>query len=325
MPISSVTSNPENLTLTVIGDYAVSLTRLWDAWTDPRKLEKFWGPQTWPATFTRHDMAAGGQSAYYMTGPEGETAHGWWRFLTVEPSKLVEIEDGFAHPDGTPNDTLPTTRFSVSFEETESGSRFTILTSFSSIEDMEQLTKMGMVEGMQDALSQLDAVLADLATFSANLPTHTQILSDTQVRISRVIKGTVEQVWRAHHEADLIRRWMLGPDGWTMPVCEPAAAVGETYRWEWESTDGSNRFGFEGELLEFEPPYRAVTTEKMIGTDGPTTINELTLTPVQGGTLLAYVATYPSAEVRDMILGTGMTDGMEISYQRMESEVLAAA
>lgn len=325
MPITSVTSNPESLTLTVVGDYSVPVERLWNAWADPRQLERFWGPQTWPATFTRHDMAVGGQSQYYMTGPDGEKAHGFWRFIAVESAKRIELEDGFADAEGRPNEDLPVTRSAIEFSETANGSRFTLVSSFGSLEEMEQLSQMGMIEGMQDAFSQIDRVVADLKSFAADLPTHTQILSDTQVRISRVIRGNPETIWRAHHDEDLLRRWMLGPDGWTMPVCQVATVVGQSYRWEWEEIDGSNRFGFEGELLEFEPPYRSVTTEKMIGMDGPSTRNEMTLTPVEGGTLLSLVITYPSAEVRDMILATGMTDGMESSYARLESEVLAAA
>lgn len=76
-------------------------------------------------------------------------------------------------------------------------------------------------------------------------------------------------------------------------------------------------------MLESSAPYRSVTTEQMIGTDGPAVRNELTLVPVHGGTLLSIVITYPDKEVRNMILGTGMTKGMETSYQRLEREVLA--
>ena len=120
-----------------------------------------------------------------------------------------------------------------------------------------------------------------------------------------------------------MQRWLLGPDGWTMPVCQVATQVGERYRYEWESVDGAQRFGFEGELLESAPPYRAVTTEQMIGMDGPGTRNELTLVQTPAGTLLSIVITYPSKELRDMILGSGMTTGMETSYARLEREVLA--
>ncbi|PKQ17583.1 MAG: ATPase, partial [Actinobacteria bacterium HGW-Actinobacteria-8] len=115
------------------------------------------------------------------------------------------------------------------------------------------------------------------------------------------------------------------PDGWTMPVCEIATKVGDAYRYFWEPQGEGEGFGFDGVLLESAPPRRAVTTEHMTGTDYPSTTNEMTLTPVTGGTLLSIVITYPSAEVRDMVLATGMTDGMEMSYARLEAEVLGGA
>jgi uncharacterized protein YndB with AHSA1/START domain len=325
MPITSVTSDPDALTLTVVGEYPVPVERLWEAYADPRQLERFWGPETWPATFTRHDMAAGGRSRYSMTGPDGSTSHGWWRFLAVDPGRGFEVEDGFAHEDGRPNEEMPTMRMVFTFEPTPTGSRFTSVTYFPGLEAMERLVEMGMLEGLRSALGQLDDVLADLASFAAGRATATQILDDTRVRVSRVIRGTVEQVWRAHHDPELLKRWLLGPDGWTMPVCELATAVGGSYRYEWEAEDGSHRFGFEGELLESEPPRRAVTSERMIGMEGPGTVNEMTLTALDAGTLLTIVVTYPSAEVRDTVLGTGMTDGMERSYARLEREVLAPA
>lgn len=324
MPITSINSDAASLTLTVVGDYPVPVDRLWEAWADPRQLEKFWGPETWPATFTRHDMSVGGRSEYYMTGPDGTKSRGWWRFVTVESGRMFEVEDGFSNEDGTPNDDMPSMRMIFNFESTAEGSRYTGVTHFSSVEAMEELVKMGMVEGMESALGQLDSVLADLAAFAADRATEAQILNDTQIRVSRVIRGSVEDVWRAHQEKDLLQQWLLGPDGWTMPVCEVASKVGDSYRYEWEAVDGSQRFGFEGELLESDPPHRSVTTERMIGMDGSGAVNEMTLTPVQGGTLLNIVITYPSTEVRDTVLGTGMTDGMEVSYLRLEEEVLAA-
>jgi uncharacterized protein YndB with AHSA1/START domain len=175
---------------------------------------------------------------------------------------------------------------------------------------------------MKLAMNQMDDMLADLRSFAADLPTLTQILNDHQVRISRVIHGSADDVWRARHERALLQQWLLGPDGWTMPVCDVATAVGDAYRYEWEN--GRDRFGFEGQLLEAQPPFRSVTTERMIGTTGENT-NELTLTPVPDGTLLTLVITYPNIDTRDAVLATGMTDGMETSYRRLETEVLVPA
>lgn len=160
MPIRSITSDPEALTLTVVGEYPVPVERLWEAYADPRQLERFWGPVEWPATFTRHDMRVGGMSSYYMTGPNGEKSAGWWRFLAVDPGRGFEVEDGFAHEDGTPNESMPSMRISFRFEATPTGSRMVSVTTFPSLEVMEQLLQMGVEEGLRSALGQLDAVLA---------------------------------------------------------------------------------------------------------------------------------------------------------------------
>jgi len=325
MPVTSVTKDPEQLTLTVVADFPVSQQRLWDAYADPRQLERFWGPVEWPARFSRHDMFAGGRSIYTMTGPDDETSTGSWAFLTVDAPRFFEVEDGFAHDDGMPNDNLPNMRMTFAFEGTDAGSRVTMTTHFGSVDDMRTVVDMGMEEGLRSAASQMDAVITDLASFAASLPAAADILSDTQVRVARVIRGSAAQVWQAHHEPALLQRWLLGPDGWTMPVCEVAASVGESYRYEWQKVDGPEHFGFVGELVESSAPHREVTTEQMIGLDAPGTTNEMTLTPVEGGTLLSVVITYPNAEVRDMVLATGMTSGMETSYARLETAVLAAA
>jgi uncharacterized protein YndB with AHSA1/START domain len=325
MPITSVSKDPAALTLTVVAEFPVPVQRLWDAYADPRELERFWGPPTYPARFTRHDMFPGGRSEYAMTGPDGDVSRGYWEFLSVQPGESFEVRDGFAGPDGTANPEMPSMRMVFTFTATDTGSRVTSTTWFNSVEELDQLLAMGMEQGMREAMAQMDGALADLATFAAGRACEAQILSDTQVRVSRVIRGTVEQVWAAHHVPELLQRWMLGPDGWTMPVCQVAARVGDSYRYEWESVDGAQRFGFTGALLESAPPNRAVTTEQMIGMEGPPATNEMTLTPVAGGTLLSLVITYPSAGVRDMVLATGMTAGMETSYARLEQQVLQSA
>ena len=327
MPITSVHKDPEALTLTVVADFGAPLKRLWDAYADPRQLEKFWGPPTYPATFTRHDMFPGGRSAYAMIGPDGDVARGYWEFLDVKAPHSFEVRDGFCHPDGTPNTDMPSMRMNFAFEATTSGSRLTTTTFFNSVDELEQLTKMGMEEGMRQAMGQIDGVLDDLRSFAADLPAAAQILNDTTVRVSRVIRGTVQQVWAAHHDPALLSQWLLGPDGWSMPMCETAAEVGETYRYVWQEDSSGRSFGSTGELLEVAAPYRAVTTERMYGDgipdDAPGTVNELTLTSVEGGTLLALVVTYPDAQTRDIVLGTGMVSGMEASYARLERTALA--
>ncbi len=325
MPVTSITTDPQALTMTVVADFSVPVERLWEAYADPRQIEKFWGPVEWPATFTRHDMTPGGRSEYVMTGPNGERSAGVWEYESVDPGKSFVVLDGFAKEDGTLNEDMPRMRVTFTFESTPTGSRLTDVAEFESLEALETVIEMGIVEGTRSAMSQIDTVLADLASFAAGRGTEVQILSDTTIRVSRVIRGTAEQVWRAHHDPELMRLWLLGPDGWTMPVCEVATTVGDTYRYVWEPEGGGEGgFGFEGELLESVENVRAVTTERMIGMDYPGTVNEMTLTPRRDGTLIAIVITYANAEQRDIVLGTGMTDGMETSYARLEG-ILADA
>jgi uncharacterized protein YndB with AHSA1/START domain len=161
MPITEVISNAETLTLTIIADYTVPVTRLWDAYADPRQLERFWGPKEWPATFTRHDMVVGGESQYYMTGPDGNQSRGKFRITAMEPYRFFEARDVFTDEDGNENSDMPSMTMRYAFESTATGSRFTSVTTFTSLETMEQLIQMGMIEGTKSAMSQIDDVLAE--------------------------------------------------------------------------------------------------------------------------------------------------------------------
>jgi uncharacterized protein YndB with AHSA1/START domain len=154
MPITSVTKDATTLTLTVVADFPVPQQRLWDAYADPRQLERFWGPPSWPATFTRHDFRVGGRAEYVLRGPNGETWAGSWTFKAVNPISSFVADDG----DDNADDGAASMRFS--FETTPTGSRMTNVTRFSSIEGMERAAA-GMEEGLRAAMPQLDAVLAE--------------------------------------------------------------------------------------------------------------------------------------------------------------------
>ncbi|MGO1948367.1 MAG: SRPBCC family protein [Mycobacteriaceae bacterium] len=328
MPVTSVTTDPEALTLTIVSDFTVTAQRLWDAYTDPRQIERFWGPPEYPATFTRHDAFPGGMSTYYMTGPEGDRSGGYWQWISVDSPHSFVVADGFAGEDGTPNAQMPSMQMDFTFTETALGSRLTMVTTFNSMEELEQLSGMGMVEGTRAAMGQIDAVVEDLASFAAGRTTELQRIGDTQARVSRIIRGSVEQVWQANTDADLLKRWQLGPDGWSMPVCVAGTSLGDTYRSEWQNDATGERFGFTGEVVDISAPHRLVTTETMVspddpdGENSPQTLNELTLTPVEGGTLLNYLITYPDADVREQVIATGMVSGLEDSYARLEREIL---
>lgn len=160
MTVVSTTQDPQALTLTVVAELAAPPSRVWQVWSDPRQLERWWGPPTWPATFEEHCLVVGGVSAYYMTGPEGQKARGWWRFLAFEEPSWLEFEDGFSDESGVPNPDMPTTFAHVDFEQIPAGTRMTVASKFGSVEQMEQLVAMGLVEGLNQAMNQIDAILA---------------------------------------------------------------------------------------------------------------------------------------------------------------------
>lgn len=318
MPVTDISTDAENLTMTLTADFAAPVERLWRAFTDPRQLERFWGPPGWPATFTAFDLTVGGRAEYHMTSPRGEASRGSWEFTAIDAPSSFEVLDSFVGEDGQPLDGFPSMRMVFSFDATADGSRLTNVTYFTSLEALEQTVAMGAIEGSRMAMDQLDAVLLDLRAYAQGKGTRTELLDDQHVRITRLVEGPRELVWRAHHEPELLQKWLLGPDGWQMVECE----VGDTYRYVWQQgEDESTRFGFEGETVLSEPTWRAVTTEKMIGMEGPSTLNDLQLYEEDGATLLTLLIEYPDKETRDMILATGMTDGMEASYARLESAI----
>jgi uncharacterized protein YndB with AHSA1/START domain len=133
---------------------------VWQIWSDPRQLERWWGPPTWPATFEDHKLVEGADVRYYMTGPDGTKARGWWVVTSVDEPRSIEFDDGFSDDAGQPNPDMPTIKIRVDLEENGAGTRMTIRSSFATMEQMDQLVTMGMVEGMTEALGQIDEILA---------------------------------------------------------------------------------------------------------------------------------------------------------------------
>jgi uncharacterized protein YndB with AHSA1/START domain len=160
MSVTSVRKDTEQLTMTVTAEYDVTADRAWQLWADPRQLERWWGPPTYPATVEKHDLTTGGHVSYSMTGPEGDRSGGWWNVLEAEPPRLLVLEDGFADETGAPNAAMPTMVMRVEITDRPGGVTMTMTTRFPSLEAMEKLIGMGMEEGLQQAMGQIDAVLA---------------------------------------------------------------------------------------------------------------------------------------------------------------------
>jgi uncharacterized protein YndB with AHSA1/START domain len=167
MTVTNVHKDPGALRMTITAELDASVERAWQLWADPRQLERWWGPPTYPATVVDHDLRAGGRVTYFMTGPDGQKFHGWWQLLAVEPPRRLELQDGFADDTGTPNNDMPVTTTVVTLTERDGGGTLmAIETRFPSVEAMEQLASMGMEEGMLEAIGQIPAILAEDAATS---------------------------------------------------------------------------------------------------------------------------------------------------------------
>ena len=159
MSVTSVDADYDNLTLTLIADFEAPIDRVWELWSDPRKLERWWGPPGYPATFERHDLALGAEVTYFMTGPDGGRSHGMWRVTAVDPPASLEFTDAFANPDGTPLAEMPLSTVTVELSSRPGGTRMELRAAFESREDMERVLDMGTAEGLRQAVGQMDSLL----------------------------------------------------------------------------------------------------------------------------------------------------------------------
>ena len=168
MTVTAVRKDTDALTMTLDAEFEASPERVWQLWADPRQLERWWGPPTYPATVTSHDMRIGGRVEYHMTGPEGDQPRGYWEIVELDAPYRLVFRDGFANADGTPNSDMPLNEARVTIAEVGDGrTRMTIQSIFADAAAMEQLLAMGMEDGLAQAVGQIDAILAEEAVARA--------------------------------------------------------------------------------------------------------------------------------------------------------------
>lgn len=144
--------------------------------------------------------------------------------------------------------------------------------------------------------------------------------SDREVRVTRTFAAAAPLVFDAHTKPELVKHWLLGPPGWSMPVCEIDLTVGGRYRYVWHNDSDGREFGIQGQFLEIVSPERIVTIETMDGMPGQTTVT--TMFEDQGPeTHFTITMLFDSQQTRDIALETGMTDGMGMSYDRLQDQL----
>jgi uncharacterized protein YndB with AHSA1/START domain len=160
MTVIDVQVDQEARTLSITAEFEAAVDRVWQLWDDPRQLERWWGPPTYPATFVDHDLRPGGRVSYFMTGPDGDQPRGWWRVLALDAPHRLQFEDGFADGSGRPDPDMPIMTISVTVSGLAAGGSLMVVeTTFPSPEAMEQILSMGMREGMTSAIEQIDGIL----------------------------------------------------------------------------------------------------------------------------------------------------------------------
>ncbi|HTV68328.1 MAG TPA: SRPBCC family protein [Rhizobiaceae bacterium] len=145
--------------------------------------------------------------------------------------------------------------------------------------------------------------------------------SDTEFSVTRVFNAPARLVFDYHTKVEHVKKWQLGPDGWSMPVCEIDLRVGGKYHYKWRGDAEGMEFGARGEFKEIVAPTRLVHTESMYGVpgaEGEVALCTLTFDEKGGRTTLVTTMKFSSKEVRDGAMASGMADGMSTSYDRME-------
>lgn len=159
-------------------------------------------------------------------------------------------------------------------------------------------------------------------------PAEVSLPSDTEVRVTRGFKAPRTLVWQAHTDPELLKRWMHGYPGWSLPVCEMDVRPGGKYLWRWRSDEDGQEMGFFGEFKEVDAPAKLTYDQCFAPGEGDIggampvdnfTMIRNTFTEKSGITTLVTLMDFGSKEARDAAVSTGMTDGMETSYERLDT------
>lgn len=159
MPVTNVDKDIDALTMTITAEFDADAERLWELWSDPRQLERWWCPPAHSSTFVEHELTVGARTTYFMTGPDGERRDGWWRIEEVEPPHRLHIKDDAVDDKGRPDDGGPTA-MTVTITEADGTATMSIQTHFADRESLEQTIELGFEQGLTETVNQIDPLLA---------------------------------------------------------------------------------------------------------------------------------------------------------------------
>jgi len=161
MPVTNAITDAAAHTMTLTSEFDAPPARVWKLYDDPRQLEQWWTPPEMPLTITDHDLSVGGYVRAFVTSPEGEKVHAYWRIIAVDAPHSMEWEDGFTDEQGEPNPDPPPTMMKLTLAERASGGTvMTIVVSFLTAESMQWYLDMDLAEDMSQTIRRGEALLA---------------------------------------------------------------------------------------------------------------------------------------------------------------------
>jgi uncharacterized protein YndB with AHSA1/START domain len=277
------------------------------AWTNPKHVAAWWGPNGFTTTTHKMDVRPGGSWRFIMHGPDGVDYPNRIDYLEVDTPRRLVYDHG---DDGGGEQPFHVT---VTFDESDGGTVLTMRLLLASPEERERVVAFGAVEGGQQTLARLADYLPAMANRGDFKVTP---VGDLEVEITRVFDFPRQLVFTAMSSCEHLRRWM-GPRYLTMSECEMDFRPGGFYRYVLRGPDGSEH-GFRGEIREIVPPERIVQTFVWDEMPDQMLIDTITLVERDGKTYLTARSLAPTAADRDGIVQSGMEEGARDSYDRLE-------
>ncbi len=308
-------SDDREILITRTFDAPVEL--VWRAWTDPQRIGQWWGPRGFSTTTYEMDVRPGGQWRFDMHGPDGRDYSNRVVFDEVrEPHRLVYTQDG-----RTPDLEEVSFQSTVTFERQGDQTKLTLRMVFASTADRDRVCRQyGAVEGGIETLARLADHVSDAGEgtgLTIALPNACELV------IARRFDAPRHLVYDAMTNSEWLKRWLLGPPGWSMDTCECDVRVGGRFRHHWRNTDGAE-MAMSGVYQELVPPERIVQTETFeFGCDAQAGEQHATLvlTEQDNGTAFTLTIRYPSQQARDATIASGVDHGLAATYDRL-AEIL---
>ncbi|NJR61977.1 MAG: hypothetical protein HC769_26000 [Cyanobacteria bacterium CRU_2_1] len=314
---SAQTQNDREIMITRIFNAPREL--VFKAWTEPKHIEQWWGPQGFTTRVTEMDLRPGGQWRYVMIAPDGTEypAKGVFREI-VPPERIVTSDEFDQGIEKVLDADLPQGMvLTILFEDLAGKTKLTIQIVHDSADDRRKHEEMGVIAGWNSSFDCLDEHLTTLVENHRGNLTLT-LPSEREIVVTRTFNAPRRLVFEAWTQPEHVKRWFGAYGNMEVPVCEIDLRVGGNWRYVLRDPSNGTEYGFSGEYREIVPPERLVVTERYEPVPGSDHVNTLTLTERDGKTMLHVHILYQSVEHRDGHLQSGMETGMRETLDRLE-------